>query len=162
MMASEPRYHVRFKNREVTDPEQIREILKKATVCRIGLMDVDNNIAYIVPVNYGYDGKCIYFHSALKGHKVDLMGKNNKVCIEIEGDYAITKTEKSPCAVKYQSIVGRGTANIVEDDDAKVHGLETLIRQCSADEYKYSSERLKTVLVIRIDIESMTCKQTGF
>lgn len=153
------KFHMRRKDRQITDPEQIKGILKKATVCRLGL--VDGGEVYIVPVNYGYENDCLYFHSALKGRKVDIMLKNNKVGFEVEGDYQIGKTEKSKCSVKYQCVIGKGTAYFVEDDDEKVRGLNAIIRQCAPNTFEFSRDRLSTTLVVRIDIESMTGKQGG-
>jgi nitroimidazol reductase NimA-like FMN-containing flavoprotein (pyridoxamine 5'-phosphate oxidase superfamily) len=157
---SETNFHMRRKDREITDPEKIRDIIKKATVCRLGL--VDDNEAYIVPLNFGYENNCLYLHSALKGHKVDLLRKSNIVSFEIEGDYKIDKTEKSGCNVQYQSVIGKGTANIVENTQEKIRGLKSIMRQCTGSEYDFSPDRLNTVLIVRIDINTMTCKQAGF
>ena len=157
---SETKFHMRRKDREITDSAKIQEIIKKATVCRLGLIDDEG--AYIVPVNFGYKDNCLYFHSALKGHKVELLRKNQRVCFEIEGDYNVIKTATSGCDVKYQSILGRGTAHFVEDNEEKTHGLKAIMRQCTGSEYEIKPGRLNTVLVIRIDIDSMTCKQAGF
>lgn len=156
---TETKFHMRRKDREITDPEIIKGIIKKATVCRLGL--VDNGEAYIVPVNYGYEENCLYFHSALKGRKVDILKKHNKVGFEIEGDYQIGKSEKSKCNVRYQCVIGKGTACFVEDEDEKIRGLKAIIRQCAESEYEFSRDKLSTVLVVRIDIESMTGKQGG-
>lgn len=153
------KFHMRRKDREITEPEKIKAVIKKATICRLGLMDEQE--AYIVPVNFGYEDNCLYFHSALKGHKVDLLSKNNRVSFEIEGDYQIDKG-KSGCDVKYQSIIGKGFAFKVESNEEKVHGLKSIMRQCTGSEFEFALDRLNTVLVVRIDIESMTCKQAGF
>jgi nitroimidazol reductase NimA-like FMN-containing flavoprotein (pyridoxamine 5'-phosphate oxidase superfamily) len=53
---------MRRTDEEITNRREIDTILSKATVCRIGL--VDNNVAYIVPLNFGYKNNCLYFHSA--------------------------------------------------------------------------------------------------
>ena len=46
------------REREVTDPAQIRELLDKSMIAHIGMVDGDE--PYVVPMNYGYtmeDGK---------------------------------------------------------------------------------------------------------
>ena len=52
------------KNREVKDPEQLREILQKSDVCHIAMIDGDR--PYQVPLNYGFeyenDRLTLYFH----------------------------------------------------------------------------------------------------
>lgn len=154
------KFHMRRKDREITDPEKIKAIIKKSTVCRLGL--VDDGEAYIVPVNFGYEDDCLYFHSALKGHKVDLLKKNNRICFEIEGDYIIDKNGNTGCDVRYQSVIGKGFARIVEDNDEKVRGIKSIMRQCTGGEFHFPLDRLSTVMVVRVEIDSMTCKQAGF
>ena len=81
---------MRRTDKEITNRSEIDTILSKATVCRIGL--VDNNVAYIVPLNFGYKNNCLYFHSAPIGKKIELITKNNMVCFEVDIDYDIVNT----------------------------------------------------------------------
>ena len=71
---------------KITDEAEIREILDTAKVLRLGLA-VDNE-PHIIPLNYGYsmeEGKLtFYLHSAVKGSKLELMGKNPNVCFELD------------------------------------------------------------------------------
>ena len=74
------------RERQVTDPEQIRHILDTGKVLHLGL--AVNDEPYVVPMNYGYvleDGKLtLYLHSALQGKKLDMMRTNPKVFFEID------------------------------------------------------------------------------
>jgi len=154
------KFHLRRKDKEITESREIEAVIKKATVCRLGLVDRDES--YIVPVNFGYERNAIYFHSALEGRKVELIKRNNKVCFEIDTDVAIEKTDKSNCSVKYRSVIGRGKACILESNEEKLRGLKTIMRQCTGGEYSFSEERLDSVLVVEIRIEKITGKQSGF
>jgi nitroimidazol reductase NimA-like FMN-containing flavoprotein (pyridoxamine 5'-phosphate oxidase superfamily) len=58
---------MRRTDKEIINRREIDTVLSKATVCRIGL--VDNNVAYIVPLNFDYKNNCLYFHSASLGKK---------------------------------------------------------------------------------------------
>ena len=60
---------MRRKDKEIKDQQEIESILGKADVCRLAFSD--NDIPYIVPVNYGYRDHCLYFHSAKEGKKID-------------------------------------------------------------------------------------------
>ena len=66
---------MRRTDREITDPEKIREIIDDCTCCRLGLCDEGK--AYIVPLSFGYterEGRYVfYFHSAREGRKLDLI-----------------------------------------------------------------------------------------
>lgn len=159
-MPSDKKFHLRRKDKEIIDSGEIEEVIKKAIVCRLGLVDRDE--AYIVPVNFGYERNAIYFHSALEGRKIELIKKNNKVCFEIDTDVGVEKTDRSNCSVTYRSVIGTGRAYILETDEEKLRGLKVIMRQCAGGEYAFSEERLDSVLVVEIKIESITGKQSGF
>ncbi len=149
-----------MRKKEITDISEIERIIKKASICRIGLVDGDE--PYIVPVCFGYERKALYFHGALEGRKVELIRKNNKVCFEIEADTETVKTE-SACgwAMKYRSVIGMGRAHILESDAEKTHGLRVLRKQYSEDGLSFPKSTLDSVLVVRVDIGSITGKQSG-
>jgi nitroimidazol reductase NimA-like FMN-containing flavoprotein (pyridoxamine 5'-phosphate oxidase superfamily) len=152
---------MRRKEKEITDIEEIEQVIKKAKVCRLGL--VDNDGAYIVPVCFGYDRNNLYFHSAPEGRKMELIKKNKRVCFEIDTDVEIVNAEK-PCGwtTKYRSVIGTGRAYILEKDEEKVHGLSLIMRQYSEGKPSLDFEKLDSVLVVKIDIESMTGKKSGY
>jgi nitroimidazol reductase NimA-like FMN-containing flavoprotein (pyridoxamine 5'-phosphate oxidase superfamily) len=62
-------------------PDEIEEVLMKGSIGRIGCCT--NGKAYIVPINYIYDGKQIIAHST-EGEKIHLMRNNPFVCFEVE------------------------------------------------------------------------------
>ena len=159
-MSSDNKFHMRRKDKELTDSKEIEGIVKKATVCRLGLMDEDE--AYIVPVNFGYEKNAIYFHSALEGRKIELIKRNDKVCFEIEADVGIEKNDKSECSTKYRSVIGMGRTRILESAEERVRGLKAIMRQCAGGEYSILEEKLNSVLVVEIRIENITGKQSGF
>jgi len=152
---------MRRKEKEITDIEEIEQVIKKAKVCRLGL--VDNDEPYIVPVCFGYERNSLYFHSAPEGRKVALIKKNNKVCFEIDTDVEIVNAEK-PCGwtTKYRSVVGTGRAYILEKDVEKAHGLSLIMKQYAGGESGLDFEKLNLVLIVRIDIESVTGKKSGY
>jgi len=65
----------------------IQRIIKDAQVCRLGLCR--DNIPYVVPVSFGYDGADIYFHTAGKGRKIDFIAAGNQVCFELEHEVSV-------------------------------------------------------------------------
>ena len=152
---------MRRKEREITDIEEIEQVIKKAKVCRLGL--VANDGVYIVPVCFGYDRNSLFFHSAPEGRKVELIKKNNKICFEIDTDVAVVNAEK-PCGwtMKYRSVIGKGRACILERNEEKVHGLSLIMKQYSEGKPSLDFKNLDSVLVVKIDIESMTGKKSGY
>jgi len=152
---------MRKKDKEITDIKEIERIIKKATCCRIGLVDGDE--PYVVPVCFGYERKVLYFHGALEGRKVELIKKNNQICFEIDTDVEVVKSEK-PCGwtMKYRSVIGVGRAYILESDEEKCHGLRLIMKHYSGDEFSFPKPKLDKTLVVKVDIRSITGKQSGY
>ena len=152
---------MRRKDKEITDIDEIESIIKKAARCCIGL--VDDGEPYLVPVCFGYERKSLYFHSAPEGRKVDIIKRNNRVCFEIDTDLQVMKSEKScDWSMKYRSVVGTGKAHILESDEDKAHGLNMIMRQYTEKDLDLPQPVPESVLVARIDIESITGKKSGY
>ncbi|HEY51473.1 MAG TPA: pyridoxamine 5'-phosphate oxidase family protein [Dehalococcoidia bacterium] len=152
---------MRRKEKEIADPAEIEEIVKKAKICRIGL--VDGEEPYIVPVCFGYEGNALYFHSAHEGRKMDLIRRNNRVCFEIDTDVEVIDAEK-PCgwSTRYRSVIGVGWAHILEDEEDKIRGLAVLMRQFGEKKPDLEFEKAARAAVVRIDIENITGKKSGY
>jgi len=152
---------MRKKDKEITDIKEIERIIKKAIRCRIGL--VDNGEPYVVPVSFGYEKNALYFHGALEGRKVELIKKNNQICFEIDTDVKVVRSEE-PCkwAMKYRSVIGVGRAYILESDEEKCHGLRLIMKHYSGDEFSFPKPKLDKTLVVKVNIRSITGKQSGY
>ena len=151
---------MRRKDKEIIDSSDLEDILQKAKVCHLGLLDSD--IPYIIPVHYGYHMGHLYIHSAKEGKKIDLIKKNPKVCFEIELDHKIRNTG-IPCnwSTTYKSIIGYGTASIITDIEEKKHSLGILIDHYSPGTiYDFTEKMIDDVTVIKISIDRMTGKQS--
>ena len=149
------------RERQVTDKNQILRILDAAKVLHLGLA-VDNE-PYVVPMNYGYteeDGKLVlYLHSALQGRKLDMIRENPRVFFELECDQAPFEGEK-PCqyGLVYSSVMGRGTAGIVEDVEEKKKAMAILMKTQTQKEFSFDDKLVSIVAVIRIDVAEYTAK----
>ncbi len=76
------KFVMRRKDKEITDATGIKNIIEKATVCRLGM--VKEGKPYIVPLSFGFRKNVLYFHSALKGRKIDCIRNNSNVCFEFD------------------------------------------------------------------------------
>jgi len=148
---------MRRKDREITDIDQIEAIISRALRCCIGM--VDGTEPYVVPVNFGYERNALYFHSALEGRKVDVIRKNNRVAFEMDTDIAVVQTETG-CgwSTEYRSVMGTGTAHILETDEEKAHGLEVITRHYAGDDFRPLEQIPTDVLMVRIDIDTISGK----
>ena len=145
----------------VTDPEQIRHILDSGKVLHLGLSV--NDEPYVVPMNYGYtmeDGKLvIYLHSAVKGKKLEMVRTNPRVCFNIDCD-RMPFEGRVPCqyGMVYSSILGRGTAALVEDPEDKMEAMSILMKTQTGKDFTFNERLVSIVTVIRIDVTEYTAK----
>jgi uncharacterized protein len=152
---------MRRNDKEITDPEVIEEILKQSQVCRVALHD--GEFPYIVPFNYGYQNRVLYFHSAASGKKIKLIQKNNKACFEIEYDSLIIRHEL-PCkwTAKYRSLIGYGAIDILTDPEEKKKGLDKIMEHYGRSAVNiYDEKHVKDIVILRLNIETLTGKQSG-
>lgn len=151
---------MRRKDREITSIELIHEIIAKAKVCRLAL-SLDN-CPYIVPLNFGVKENCLFFHSAKRGKKIDILKKNDNVCFEIDIEQGIVEAEK-PCefGTKYFSVIGSGKAILVNDASQKKEALDIIMKHYTNKEnHEYDEAFLKRIVIIKIEIEQMTGKKS--
>jgi nitroimidazol reductase NimA-like FMN-containing flavoprotein (pyridoxamine 5'-phosphate oxidase superfamily) len=146
--------------KEITDRAQIDAIIRRSQVCRFGLSDQGQ--PYVVPLCFGYDGEALYFHCAPEGRKLDILRHNNKVCFEfdiVEG--MIEADQGCDWGIRYQSVIGSGSAHFVEDLKEKQSALALVMSQYSSGTFSFPPETVSRSAVVRIDIESMTGKQSN-
>ena len=146
---------------KITDEAQIRGILDTARVLRVGIA-VDN-VPYIIPMNYGYtleEGKLtLYLHSAVKGDKLELLGKNPDICFELDCDYRPFEGVL-PCqyGLGYSAVSGRGRAVIVGDVGEKMEAMSVLMKTQTGKDFVFNERLVSIVSVIRVDVSEYTAK----
>lgn len=159
MMANPEPFHMRRKEKEITDRAALDKVIANAKLCHIAM--VDDGQPYVVPVTFGYGNNAIYFHSAAEGRKIRIIRKNSRVCFNLVGD-AQPVNIGVRCTVKYCSVTGDGMAHIVEDETEKMNGFKLIVKQNLDHELDIGPERLNNTLVIKIDILDIRGKQSGF
>jgi len=149
-------YHLQNRpNREITDNQEITEILKKGKYVIISMCR--DNEPYIVTLSYGYDSEknALYFHAANKGLKIDFIKSNPKVCATIieDGGYIIDE-----CGHKFRSAVFWGNMTILDQMDEKKHGMQVLLNHLENKQEVKAEKLLKSegyyskMEVLRLDI----------
>jgi uncharacterized protein len=150
---------MRRDEKEITDRTEIDLIIRGSRVFRLGLSDQGQ--PYIIPLCFGYDGKALYFHCAKEGRKLDIVQRNKRVCFEFDTIEGMVEADQG-CnwGIEYQSVIGFGTAQVVEDVIEKQTALTLLMAQYSKRSFVFPPEMLARTAVVRIDIESLTGKQS--
>lgn len=156
-----PHGMMRRKDREITDRKEIDAIIRAEKLMRIAL--VDDNVPFLVPVFYAFDGTALYFHSAQAGKKIEILKRNNNVCFEISVDHGIIESDAAcDFEAKHRTVIGIGKAVFIEDEAEKRKALDLIVAHFSDKKFGYPKENLNHTAVIRIDINSVKGKKHGF
>jgi len=152
---------MRRKEKEILGREEMESIISKADVCRLGL-SVDN-IPYIVPLNFGYRDNCLYFHTPKVGKKMDMIKTNNRVCFEMDIDHEVVRAE-NPCdsSMKFRSVIGYGRASLLDEIEEKRRALDIIVEHYSGQVNEYKEKMVDHLSVIKVQVESMTGKKSGY
>lgn len=150
---------MRRSEKEITSRDDIDLIIGRASVCRLAM--VDGEVPYIVPLNFGYSGDTLYFHSAREGRKIDVLARGGKVCFEIDGGHELV-TAAEPCnwSMRFESVIGYGTVHFIDQAEQKLQALECIIAQYSSDFFSFPEASVARIAVFALQIETMTAKRS--
>ena len=152
---------MRRKDREITDIKSIIEILDECKVMRLG-MCIDN-IPYVTPLNFGYEltekGFVFCFHCAPEGKRLDIIGQNPNVFIEIDNGGTLTPAEKA-CGwgCDYKSVMAVGKARKISDNAEKKHALSLLMKHQTGKDFSFEDKDLEGVCIVAVDVSELTAK----
>jgi nitroimidazol reductase NimA-like FMN-containing flavoprotein (pyridoxamine 5'-phosphate oxidase superfamily) len=93
---------------------EIEHLLTTGLLGRIGCHA--NDLTYIVPISYAYDGEYVYAHTH-EGLKMSMMRTNPKVCFEVES---------MPNMANWQTVICWGEFEEVINPADRVYALEKL------------------------------------
>jgi nitroimidazol reductase NimA-like FMN-containing flavoprotein (pyridoxamine 5'-phosphate oxidase superfamily) len=147
------------RNRQQLSREECECILNRCTSGVLALAG-DSGYPYAVPLSYVYADGAIIFHSAVEGHKVDAIKRDNRCsfCV-IEQD----EIKPAEFTTYFRSVIAFGRIQILENYDEKVQALRLLGRRYSpGDEPGLQREidkSLDHVLLLRLNIDHLSGKQ---
>lgn len=87
--------------------DQIEDVLRTATIGRIGCRDGDS--VYVVPISFVYADGCAYGHSA-EGRKLTLMRSMPQVCLEVDDVRGLSD---------WRSVIAQGMFEELHGNDAR-------------------------------------------
>ncbi|MCL1906117.1 MAG: pyridoxamine 5'-phosphate oxidase family protein [Clostridiales bacterium] len=155
---------MRRKDREITDKEGLLAILQDCAVCRLGL-SVENR-PYVVPLNFGYSWKeheplRLFFHSAPKGTKLDMLSKNDLACFEMDcGHQLLGQGSACGYSFAYASIIGWGRVTLLTETEEKRRALSKIMeRQAGPGSYTFGEKELAQVAVLCLTAQEITGKK---
>lgn len=153
---------MRRKEKEITDRKDVEAIIRNAPVCRLAM--TDGFKPYIVPLCFGYEDGALFMHTAREGMKLEILKKNSRVCFEMDIDTEIVPGDQAcKWGVHFRSVIGFGTASVILDPSQKRNALDHIMAHYSNSSFHdYPEEIVDKVVVIKVDVESMTGKKSGY
>jgi nitroimidazol reductase NimA-like FMN-containing flavoprotein (pyridoxamine 5'-phosphate oxidase superfamily) len=155
---------MRLREKEITDRNEVEDLLRKEKVCRFAMCDGDT--PYVLPTTYGYRDGVMYFHSSKQGRKMDVLRENNRVCFVVDTGHELVQgplDTSCKSTIKFKSVVGTGRARMVEDPAEKRKAMDVIMAQMFGKaDFKYTEEGVRDMAIIRIDVESLTGKKSGY
>ena len=153
---------LRRHDKEIKEQTRIQALLKAGKVLHLAMVLPDGS-PYMATLNYGPGPEgVLYLHSARQGRKLEALAANPQVCFTVAPRWVMVPGD-NPCnwTCAYQSLVGFGSATLVEDEDERRVGLAAVAAHCSGDPaMRPPAEGMGAVTVIRIDITSLTGKES--
>lgn len=152
---------MRRSDREITDRNEIIQVMEQCDVCRLAFND--EAVPYILPLNFGlhYDSENItlYFHGAVEGRKYELLRRDNRVSFEMDCSHQLVMdADKRSCTMKYKSVIGRGRLEIVPEEE-KYNGLCILMKQYHKEDFDFDRSAISRTTVMKLVVEEVTAKE---
>ena len=152
---------------EIKSFEKIKEFLNDEHVGRISSIDV-NGFPQIIPMNFVFLNDLVYMHSHIRGEKIENIKRNSKVGFEVDRNleflpsYFSDPEDASLADTLYISVVIKGEAQLVEDNEEKVLALNGLMEKYQPEgQYKPMNKNmgvLDATAVIKIIPKEMNGK----
>jgi nitroimidazol reductase NimA-like FMN-containing flavoprotein (pyridoxamine 5'-phosphate oxidase superfamily) len=155
-------FHVRRRDKEITDERLLKRILKTTKYVTIALSE--DNQPYLVSLSHGYDEErhCLYFHCAREGKKLRYLKSNNAVWGQALLDYG--SSEGDECTQLYASVHFSGKVILIDNFEEKRRAVECMINQLCENPQAVIADlnldRLKNTEIGRIEIEYMSGKKS--
>lgn len=118
----------RMKEHPLTDA-QIHALLCASTVGTLATLDSDG-APYALPVHFVWEDGNVYIHGLPRGQKLDNIARDGRVSfMTYRMDGLLMPDNDIPCDVntRYESVVIRGAASLVEDEERKVAILRRIV-----------------------------------
>lgn len=172
---------MRRQDREM-DKEFALGIIDKSDYGSLAL--IDGSEPYVLPISIARNGEYLYFHSAVKGRKVDLLNKEPYVSIVFVGSVVVAdlygQDELRDIASKdgmknivsrvftteYESAVVFGSVKKLDEKSKKLEGLRYICEKYTPDKMDYFSDAvdsdLEHVNVYSIKIDKISGKRKKY
>lgn len=153
---------MRRKDREVTDFNEIINIVDGCEIVRLGLSDGD--YPYIVPLNFAYkvEGEQLelYIHGAMAGRKYEMLQKNPHCSFEMDIPLEMDCMYKEKdVTMRYKSVMGKADVYFL-DGEERQSAIDDIImaRHEETNNFDYNRNVVARTAVAKLIVTEMTAK----
>lgn len=148
-------------DREITDFNEIIDVMKKCDVCRIALNN--DGYPYILPLNFGMtvtDQKIeLFFHGALEGTKYDLIQRDNRASFEMDCGHQLNLLpDQKNCTMSYESVIGQGHIEMIPDSE-KYDALCRIMEHYRQEDFPFNHAIMPKTNVFKLTVEKISGKR---
>ena len=153
---------MRRKDKQILDPERLHQIIMNSPYMVMGL--AEDSVSYIVPLDFVFDGRHVYFHCAREGRKLKMLAENPEVSLLFVnyGGIFCSKVDGTACSysTRFASIMARGRAEIVENPEQKLQVFQLMMAKIGEKNLPLRPGMLEATCVVKINIFEITGKQS--
>jgi nitroimidazol reductase NimA-like FMN-containing flavoprotein (pyridoxamine 5'-phosphate oxidase superfamily) len=144
-----------------TDEVQCAAVLAAAEVGVLAMAGADG-APYAIPVNFLYADGRIYIHCALKGHKLELLAADARVCFTAwVVDELVVGPQPCDSTTHYRSVLAWGAARELTDPDRKRDVLAALTARYAGAELPPAPEhRVAHLRILELVIDRLSGKRS--
>ena len=151
----------RGQKREVTDKQQVYQILDEAIVCHVAF--IRDGYPVVLPLNYGRDGDELVLHGSTKSPFFASIAEADTISIAVTHlDGLVLGKSSYNHSVNYRSVVLFGKAQEITDEETKHKKMEKLVNHIIKNRYniarKPSANEMKATMVLTFPIKEYSAK----
>lgn len=147
------------RNRQLLPEEESIAILENGTSGVLALSG-DSGYPYAVPISYVYNDGRLYFHSALNGHKIDAIRRNELASFCVIAQDIVVPAEFT---TRFRSVIAFGSIRIIDEPVEKRRTAELLAAKYDPDNLGNLDREMEKgfdrMCMIELEIEHLTGKE---
>lgn len=147
------------RNRQLLPEEESIAILENGTSGVLALSG-DGGYPYAVPISYVYNDGKLYFHSALSGHKIDAIHRNELASFCVIAQDIVVPAEFT---TRFRSVIAFGRIRIIDEPVEKRRTAELLAAKYDPDNLGNLDREMEKgfdrMCMIELEIEHLTGKE---
>lgn len=153
-----------MRTKHITNIDEIEQIINQCEVCFIAF--ANDNIPYVIPMNFAFHNGMLILHSAKTGKKIDMMEQNKRVSVAFSTAHQLVwQSESVACSygMKSLSVVGHGTVEYITDFDKKIEYMNLVMKKYTEKaDFTYSKPAIDNVFIFIVKFDELNGKILGY